>query len=543
MRATGLFFRSVVACVIVLAASWGAAATAAPHAAKALVLYTSDNTVAYGNVGKLYAIFLENLIGHFAVDVEIKEAGDCAPEKARAADALFFIGFIHDRKVAPRLLRAIAARKGPTIWFRYGVDQFLGAAADQGANLGLAFVGMRGFDDATPGGRQSFFDTVEYKGLKFVKYNGADAEPYTGVLKVTNGARAQAVATVVDSRTAERVPYAVHSRNFWYIADLPFSFTGPRDRYLVLADLLYDMLDEPPPRDEHPALVRLEDVHPLTQPQAIDRLSAYFADRKIPFSIALIPIYLDPFGRVRGTPQNVSLDDPRAAELVAALKRAVARGGAIVQHGTTHQFGTIKNPNSAVSGDDYEFWDIVNMRPFASLESEAAVRERIERGRAILTREGLAPFAFEPPHYQASPLGYRTIAQLFPVTYQRVAYYSNDRGRLGAPDALADVSDGQYFPYVIRRDYYGQFVLPENLGDLQYSKPTESVEDLLANADYAKVVRGGFASFFFHPFFLEGPEADRAMGDLDRIVTGIQKRGFHFVSADKLAQETRSAAP
>jgi uncharacterized protein YdaL len=86
------------------------------------------------------------------------------------------------------------------------------------------------------------------------------------------------------------------------------------------------------------------------------------------------------------------------------------------------------------------------------------------------------------------------------------------------------------------RDYYGQTVIPEDLGNLQYSKPAESVEDILANADAAKVVRGGFASFFFHPFFLEGPQAGRAMHDLDRIVTGLQRRGFHFVSADKLAQ-------
>lgn len=516
-----------------------AAAAAAP-AQTALVLYTHDANMAYGDVGRLYAIFLRNLIGHFPVDVEIKDADACTPAEAKAANTLFFIGFIPDRKIAPGLLRAIAARSGETVWFRYGIDQFLKAAQSRDTRLGVSFGGMRGFDGAT----RYFFDTVRYKGVQFVKYRGDDAEPVIGVLRIDDGKRAQAVATILDGHTGEQVPYVTHSGRFWYVADLPFSYVSARDRYLVLADLLADMLEQPAAPDEHRALVRLEDVHPLTRPQSIDRLSEYFAARKIPFSIALIPHYLDPFGRSwKSGPQDVTLDDPRAAGLVAALKRAVARGGSIVQHGTTHQFATLKNPNSAVSGDDFEFWDRTNMRPIPQLENEKAVSDRVASGRALIVRAGLNPFAFEVPHYEASPLAYRVIARLYPVSYQEVTYYSDDRGRLGAPDALAESWNTQFFPYAIRRDYYGQMVLPENLGDLQYSAPVETVEDILLNADYAKVVRGGFASFFFHPFFLEGPDAERAMGDLDRIVTGIQKRGFHFVAADKLAQETQGASP
>jgi uncharacterized protein YdaL len=289
---------------------------------------------------------------------------------------------------------------------------------------------------------------------------------------------------------------------------------------------------------EYRALVRLEDVHPLTQPQAIDRLSTYFAERKVPFSIALIPYFKDPFGKAWvGRPQDVSLSDARAAPLVAALMRAVERGGSIVQHGTTHQFERQANPNHAISGDDFEFWDIVNMRPIPALDTDDAIAKRLEDGRALMTRMGLAPFAFEAPHYHASPRAYRMIAKLYPATYQRVSYYSHDLGRMNKTDALAETWDGQFYPYVIDRDVYGQFVIPENLGNLQYAAPVQSVADILTNADYAKTVRGGFGSFFFHPFFLEGPEADRAMRDLDLIVTGLRQRGFTFVSARDLARE------
>ena len=34
-------------------------------------------------------------------------------------------------------------------------------------------------------------------------------------------------------KTGETAPYVMRSGNFWYVADLPFSFIGPRDRYLV----------------------------------------------------------------------------------------------------------------------------------------------------------------------------------------------------------------------------------------------------------------------------------------------------------------------
>ncbi|HEY2070359.1 MAG TPA: polysaccharide deacetylase family protein [Rhizomicrobium sp.] len=506
-----------------------AVAQAAP-AQTALVIYTHSTTDAYGNAGRLYAIFLRNLIGRYPVAVTIKSAEDCTPAEAKAADAVFVIGFTRAQRIPRELLRAIAARDGTTVWFRYGVDQYL----DRTRDLGVSYSGIREFD----GNTHFFFDTIRYKGFQFVKYQGDDAEPAMGVLKIADPRRAQTVATISDAHTGEQAPYVIHSGAFWYVADLPFSFTSARDRYLVTADLLTDMLGEPPPPDDHPALVRLEDVHPLTQPQAIDRLSAYFAQRKIPFSIALIPHYLDPFGRSwGGVHQDVTLADPRAAGLVAALKRAVERGGSIVQHGTTHQYGLVRNTNSAVSGDDFEFWNRTDMRPFPALENEGVVMDRVSQGRALILHAGLVPFAFEVPHYEASPVAYRAIARIYPVSYQEVSYYSDDRGRLGTGDAAPEAWNTQYFPYVIRRDYYGEAVIPENLGDLQYAAPQETADDILRNADYAKSVRGGYASFFFHPFFLEGPDADRAMRDLDKIVTGIQKRGFHFVAADKIARD------
>jgi uncharacterized protein YdaL len=542
----GRFAGRLAIALMIVALSWQPAPAAPNPQRSALVLYTQVPGQSYGNAGRLYAMLLANLLGHFPIAVTIKDAQRYQAGEGTRADAVFFLGVVESGvRLPPALLRELAARQGPTVWFGAQYGELLDAARARGRDLGVTHLGPRGYDTppSAQNPRPGFYDTVEYKGLRFAKYFAFDAagagavgDPALGFVQVA--APARTVVEIVNGKTGKRAPYVVRNGRSWYVADLPFTYTGPRDRYLVLADLLFDMLELPPSNPNHRALVRLEDVHPLTQPQAIDRLSSYFAERKVPFSVALIPYYKDPFGKAWiNRPQDVSLADARAAELVAALKRALSRGGAIVQHGTTHQFERMANPNFAISGDDFEFWDIVNMRPIAALESDKALAERLEQGRALMTRMGLAPFAFEAPHYRASPRAYRTIAKLYPATYQRVAYYSHDDGRLNDTDARAEATDGQFFPYAVRRDVYGQRVIPENLGNLQYAAPVQSADDLLRNADYAKTVRGGFASFFFHPFFLEGAEADKAMRDLDRIVTGLQQRGFRFVAAPDVARE------
>ncbi|WP_273856086.1 DUF2334 domain-containing protein, partial [Serratia liquefaciens] len=80
---------------------------------------------------------------------------------------------------------------------------------------------------------------------------------------------------------------------FWYFADMPFSFIGPRDRYLVVCDMLHDILGTNAPT-LHRAMVRLEDVNATTTVDSMKTLTDYMYGQKIPFSIATIPVYTDP---------------------------------------------------------------------------------------------------------------------------------------------------------------------------------------------------------------------------------------------------------
>lgn len=218
-------------------------------------------------------------------------------------------------------------------------------------------------------------------------------------------------------------------------------------------------------------------------------------------------------------------------------------------HGWTHQYSNVRNPWSGVSGDDFEFWDIVGNRPLPK-DSLRDWRSYIDSGIKELTGAGYSAFAFEMPHYRASPRAYRAVAERFRVGYERVHYYTSESPVLDPTSSARDFAVGQFFPYPIKRDWYGRKVLPENLGNIEYDisaiDPSSNLsygwEELARNAEVLHaVVRDGTASFFFHPFWLGtfvrpdgGVYPIDALGDLRRLLTTINALGFRFVDPTTL---------
>jgi len=87
-----------------------------------------------------------------------------------------------------------------------------------------------------------------------------------------------------------------------------------------------------------------------------------------------------------------------APEAAALLRNAAARGHEIALHGWTHMAQPGGGRTRRVSGafaarGAGEFWTL----------DEAAARDRIERGRAVLAAAGLNARGFVPPGYLASP--------------------------------------------------------------------------------------------------------------------------------------------
>ena len=97
--------------------------------------------------------------------------------------------------------------------------------------------------------------------------------------------------------------------------------------------------------------------------------------------------------------------------------------------------------------------------------------------------------------------------------------------------SFEDFDFGQYFPYVIKRDLFGQTIYPENLGyvPLNPDKKTSEgyIQRIISGAKTNLYVRDGFASCFFHSFL-----------DLDllrQLVTGVKELGYTYIN---LAHQT-----
>jgi uncharacterized protein YdaL len=195
-------------------------------------------------------------------------------------------------------------------------------------------------------------------------------------------------------------------------------------------------------------------------------------------------------------------------------------------HGYTHQYSNINNPYSAVSAEDFEFYrahfDNANSLVFDGPVGEDGVMwasQRINSGLKEFKKAGLPkPRIFEFPHYAGSDTDSRVVKWSFPTVYHRSTYFN---GVLTGRPIDYQHSFSLFYPYPVQ-DLYGFKVIPENLGFFSPGNiPSSLAQDLIHTAQVNRVVRDGFASFYFHPFF--------DINSLTEIVSGIRAAGYKFV--------------
>jgi uncharacterized protein YdaL len=521
-----------------------ATARAQATTASTLILYDNPQNDPYSKLGLIYAIMLRNLLGHFNTTVTIEPVQNYTAGQIGNTTATFYIGDYYNNPLPTAFMSDVMTAKNTVVWFKYNLWEIAwNSAYAFTQTYGINFLGLAGLN-ATPSSSNpnpGFYDTVTYKNMSMVKYYAYDAssgtvnaDPDIGLTSVANAALAQSLVTVTNSTTGATAPYVIRSGNFWYFADNPFSYIGPTDRYLVICDILHDILKTGAPVN-HRALVRLEDLDAYTTTSSMKTLTDYLYGRHIPFTMATIPLYTDPNGYYNGgVPETIHLS--AATGLKSALNYAVVRGGSIVLHGYTHQYDSTPNVQNAVSGNDYEFWYAVQNRPVDE-DSVQWAQGRMQDGLQEFANNGYQVAGWGAPQYQMSPLASQAAAAQFKTTYQRAVYYTATNPQIGTGAANQDFSAGQFFPYIINKDYYGERIIPENLGSIQYNicniDPFSCVaytwQQVLTNAQYALVVRDGFASFFFHPYWLEPDLNLPAMSDFKSLVSGVTSLGYTWV--------------
>jgi uncharacterized protein YdaL len=501
-----------------------AAAAKAPKpqptpAATALVVY--DDTSEYAWIAEAYATEIANLVGHFGTTRAVKASAYTAGQ-VEASTATIYIGAIYDNPVPAAFLADVQATQKPVLWLFNNIWK-LGAWDD-------AFAAAHGW--RITGYADNSADpvrTVTYKGRALTRY--PDAGPTMG-LSITDPSKATVLAT---STTASGVsqPWAVRSGNFTYVGDIPLSYMSENDRYLVLADVLFDLLAPATP-ERHRAMVRLEDIGPDDDPADLTAAVDYLYRQHIPFSFGVFPRYEDPNGTYHnGVPTEILLKN--RPNMVAAIKDAIAKGGTPIMHGWTHQYASKANPYNGSSGDDFEFYlahedptttAVVYDGPVAE-DSTTWAASRINGSANDFKGAGLpVPAIFEFPHYAGSAADYTAVKARFTTRYERSLY---PEGVLtGTAPNYAHVV-GQFFPYAVT-DAYGSKVLPENLGNYEPEPfnlhPPRLPADIIDSAGRNLVVRDGFASFFYHPYY--GVDALRT------IVEGVRAQGYTFVSPTSL---------
>lgn len=516
-----------------------------PDGARTLVLYDTDSARA-----DLNGLGTANLATHFG-EATLQYAVDYQPGQMHEYDAAIYVGTKFVEALPDALLADMTDGRTPVLWAGANIHQLGGT---EGSPESAAFAERYGWmPAATTINSVDEITTIVYKDQELER---SELGGFIYVPAVTNPDKVEVLGTAHcgsveeprDCQAAEgdQFPWAIRSENITFVADMPLDVIEENTHHLAYADLLYDLL-APDTVPTQKAAVRLEDVGPEADPKALRRVADFLHERGIPFQVAVVPVHVsevpdtDPVRHY-----GISLLD--RPKVVQALKYMQERGGTLIQHGTSHQYGAVHNPyQGATSGADYEFYRArcsANEFPpyeFEECKQDSWVRltgpvsrdavedhvERLNRGREIMIEAGLGdPTIFEVPHYGASPNAYEAITSEYDYRYERVQYFA---GLTSGEEFDGEIDFTQIFPYRVH-DVYGMTVLPENLGnvteEMQNNHPPRPPSFLIDNAKRNLVVRESTASFFFHPYL--------PLTYLEELVDGISDLGYVFVPATEL---------
>jgi len=527
--------------------------------------------------GKVYSVYLQNLMGHFPKhQLIISPVESYEPGQMENCKTNFYIGSYFDNEISDAFYSDFKKTKSNFVWMGYNIWNLEVGVFESIFGYKYSHLTTLDWSKRDEADKPGFFKFYTYKGETFEKFGefvGAPLEFRAGfemsaLNPLENSSVSQVLSEGVHSTSGEKLPYILRSKNYFYIADVPFSYINEADRYMIFSDILFDVLNEKPRHKTKKALMRIEDVHPKVLLAPLYQLTNVFREEEVPLHISIVPLFFDPLYRYARDADEEFVPMNYEPAFMNYLKDIKKDGARFIWHGSTHQYGRIENPHSGVSTDDFEFWDAVNNKPLED-DSATFVLDRLDFGQHYLRQAGIDPKIWLTPHYQASALDYLIFARVFPWNIGRVIYFnykakgadlkadttslyytiedqaSNDRNEFFKDLEVETIGqwNGQLYPYEIYGDSYGQRLLPENLGNPQpftsdHVVYPRSIDQIVKAAKRNLVLRDAWASLFFHPYLLTDLFND-GVGDfpgdtkpLRKLIREIKDLGYEFVDAE-----------
>ncbi len=417
---------------------------------------------------------IASLLSHFKTNIEFIQLGnDIQLPAMDSLQTIFYIGIDEKFQIPNSVLTALKSFDGDLCWINYGVDQYI-------KNIGLEKTGF--YVNAIH--HDSLYQTVPFKGYDLPRFDPSYVET-----TITDSSKCRVLVEMQGNQGS--LPYVIKSSNLWYFADLPTAFVTEGGRHIVISDMLHDIVRE----DHKPkklALIRIEDIHPISDIKALEQVTGYLKSQDAPYSIGIVPYYLDPESNLTATLNDMP-------DFVDFVHKSMKSGATIIMHGSTHQF---RGETTA----DYEFWDGMTEEVLFS-DSKEYVRQKLLSGLQAFKENGIYPIIWETPHYAASQMDYGVINKFFNTAYER-------------RQTVDKHGSDQLLPYMIYNHTAGNKIIPENLGYIPLDDPNPA--PMLQAAEHNLAIRDGVASFFFHTFVDHNA--------LKTIVPGLKKMGYTFTS-------------
>jgi len=484
----------------------------------ALVLY--DSSSQWGWIGALYAYQIGNLLAHFGVTVTREGVENYRAGQLASYSSAYYLGTLYANPLPTAFKNDFLQFKKNFVWMGYNLWE-VAWTADMTAWV-PQFTNKTGFNFMYVDG--TGYGTINYKNSTLSK-NLTD--PNQGDTIINDPTLASVVATCTNGTTT--MPYITKGANLWYVADNPLSYVSydrGDDRMLAFSDILNDSTGVTP-STEKKAVIRIEDVSAICDSKSLRGLADTLYAANAPFVVCVIPDYKDPLGVYNGgIPQEIQVQN--SPTFIADLQYMESKGGQLIMHGVSHQYGNQANPDDGVSADDVEFFlvqtnangDQAPVGPVPE-DSPSWVAARIQSGFQMMSQAGLTtPIGWNSPHYYGTPIDYAEFAKDFQYAMDRQLTFVTDSS--GNLQYLI-----QYAPYVFN-DQYNNHRIPETLGYYDPNGTSGLVNDPTSMINYAtqiQCVRGGWAGMYYHWFL--GNAA------LKQIVKGVQALGYTFVAPSK----------